>query len=292
MIGATPEREAEIRDLWLRYDPSVSLVPDGNRITMQVRKAHIEFDGKALDALWLIGFSGWRALECYSPPVVCSPFWNQPVATLLAEDHGLDDVERDYKERLSAAQRLMDSTDVDGVPWPHDIPRPTPDRSSFEEAQEIAAFDLTALAVAFVVLHEFRHVMFDREGTRPADSKEEELACDVWAREFMTAKLGAYTRENGLEFQDVLSKRAMGLALASLMLHEITPVWGRSGSDRYFSIKDRVEALLDNTALPDGDKFWVFTASLLIGIHRQSGVPITAPPLAPKALARHLLDGL
>lgn len=292
LIGAAPEREADIRDLWLRYDPSVSLVPDGNRITMQVRKAHIEFDGKALDALWLIGFSGWRALECYVPPVVCSPVWNQPVATLLAEDHGLDDVERTYKERLSVAQRLIDSADVEAVPWPPDIPQPTPNRSSFQDAEATAAFDLTALAVAFVILHEFRHVMYDREGVRPDDPKEEELACDVWAREFMTVKLGAYARENNHLYQDVLSKRSMGLALAALMLHEITPIWGRSGSDRYFSIKDRIEALLDNTALPEGDKFWVFTASLLIGIYRQRGTLIAAPPLAPPQLVRHLLDGL
>ena len=112
MIGATPERETEIRDLWRKLDPSVALVPDGHRITMQVRKGQIEFDGKALDALWLIGFSGWRALECYSPSVVCSPLWGQPVATLLAEDHGIDEVERDYKERLSAAQALMHATNV------------------------------------------------------------------------------------------------------------------------------------------------------------------------------------
>lgn len=292
MIGATPERELEIRELWRKFDPVVALVPDGHRITMQARNGLIEFDGKALDALWLIGFSGWRALECYSPAVLCSPFWRQPVATLLAEDCDLDDVERNYKERMAAAQVLIDAADVDDVPWPPDIPQPDPDRSSLLNAQERAAFDLTALAVTFVILHEFRHVMLAGEGARPDDPKEEELACDVWAREFITVKLAAYALENDCQYQEVLSKRSMGLALASLMLHEITPAWGRCGSEQYFSIKDRFEALIDNTPLPDGDKFWVFAASLLIGIYRQGGVPIEALPLTPKALARHLLDGL
>jgi hypothetical protein len=46
------------------------------------------------------------------------------------------------------------------------------------------------------LLYEFRHVMLDRDGARPKDPREEEMACDVWAREFMTSNLAEYARRN------------------------------------------------------------------------------------------------
>ena len=81
----------------------------------------------------------------------------------------------------------------------------------------------------------------------------------------------------------------MGLALAALILHEITPVWDHGGNQLYFSVADRMQAILDNTPLPENDHFWVFVASLLIGIFRQKHVPIDAPPMSAYELARYLI---
>ena len=186
-----------------------------------------------MDVFWLIGFGGWNAIECYSPHVVWSAASGQTVADLIRADQGLDDVERAYKERRGAAQTLIDAPDLDSAPWPPDLPRPSADRDALNDPQYRGAFDLTCLAVAFTLFHEFRHVMLDRVKARHDDRREEELACDVWAREFMTANLASYAEAHGHSFQDVLQKRSMGFALAALILHEITPVWDHGGNQEW-----------------------------------------------------------
>jgi hypothetical protein len=84
----------------------------------------------------------------------------------------------------------------------------------------------------------------------------------------------------------------MGLALAALILHEITPVWDHGGNRQYFSVADRLRALLENTPLPRNDHFWILAASLLIGIFRQKNIPIDAPAMSAAELAAYLLERL
>jgi hypothetical protein len=134
--------------------------------------------------------------------------------------------------------------------------------------------------------------MLDRDGLRPKDLREEELACDVWAREFMTAKIADYAQSHGHDYHDVLRKRSMGFALAALILHEITPFWDHGGNKAYFSIRTRLQTILDNTPLPDDDHFWIFAASLLIGLYRQKARAILARPMKPRMLTRYLLEFL
>ena len=116
--------------------------------------------------------------------------------------------------------------------------------------------------------------------------------CDVWAREFMTARLESYAKANGHDYHKVLRQRSMGLALAALILHEITPVWDHGGNNAYFSVGLRLETLLKNTRLPSDDHFWVFAASLLVGIYRQKGTRLDVRPMPPRELAEHLIAGL
>jgi hypothetical protein len=79
----------------------------------------------------------------------------------------------------------------------------------------------------------------------------------------------------------------MGLALAALILHGVTPQHG--GNCDYFSIKTRLTTLLHNTPLSDDDHFWCFAASLLVGIFRQQHLAFSPPPMTARALAEHLL---
>jgi len=245
-----------------------------------------------MDVFWLIGFSGWRAIECYSPHVYLSATSGQTIDVLIQDDEGLAEVELAYRQRRNAVQTLITAADPSAAPWPPDLPRPNASRDTFDDPKYKATFDLTCLAVAFTLFHEFRHVMLDRDNERPQDLREEELACDIWAREFMTAKLAAYAQDHGHDYHEVLRKRSMGFALAALILYEITPVWDHGGNDAYFSVATRLQTILDNTPLPDNDPFWVFAASLLVGIFRQKGQPISAQPMEPRLLTRHLLAGL
>lgn len=207
-------------------------------------------------------------------------------------DEGLGEVERAYKERISAVQSLIAAPDSASSPWPPDLPRPSADRDALEDTEYKAAFDLSCLATAYTFFHEFRHVMLDRDNERPRDLREEEMGCDVWARSFMTAHLAQYASDNEHRYQEVLRKRSMGLALAALILHEITPVWEHGGNCQYFSLTDRLQALLDNTPLPENDRFWVFAASLLIGILRQRHVAIDAPFMGARDLVHYLFAKL
>ncbi|GAB3681980.1 peptidase U49, Lit peptidase [Salinisphaera aquimarina] len=292
MEAAVPERRDEIRALWRQYHPKVIVAKDAKRVTLNATKDRIKFDTKTMEVFWLIGFSGWRAIECYSPHVIGSAASGQTVKRIIKGDEGLAEIERAYKERRAAAQGLIDAAGPATAPWPPDLPRPNSSRDAACDPQYKAAFDLTWLAVAFTLFHEFRHVILDRDKQRPQDLREEELACDVWAREFMTAKLAAYAEDHGHDHHEVLRKRSMGFALAVLILHEITPVWDHGGNNAYFSVQTRMQTILENTPLPDNDHFWVFAASLLIGIFRQRGQPISAPATDPQSLARHLLAEL
>lgn len=289
MTRAVPERRDDITAMWKRYSPEVIVVQDAKRITLNATKERIKFDAKTMEVFWLIGFSGWRAIECYSPHVILSAASGQTIDALIQADEELAEVELAYKERRAAAQTLIDAADLASSPWPSDLPCPNADRNALTDPQYQAAFDLTCMAVAFTLFHEFRHVMLDRDEQRPQDLREEELACDVWAREFMTVNLATYAEAHNHDYHKVLRKRSMGFALSALILHEITPVWDHGGNGAYFSVATRLQTILDNTRLLGNDYFWVFAASLLIGIFRQKGATIVAPAKDPKALTCHLL---
>lgn len=292
MEGAAPERKDEIAELWSCYDPAVELAEKAGEITLNANGDRIEIDPRTIDVFWLIGFSGWRAIESYSAHVMLSAASGQKLSDLFDDDEELDEVERTYRERLAAAQALIISRDTASVAWPDDIPRPNCDRNGISDPQYQVAFDLTALAVAYMLFHEFRHVMLDVDDERHNDLREEELSCDVWARDFMMARLEAYGERHSHTYKEVLRKRSMGLVLAALILHEITPFWAHGGSHAYFSVGDRLRAVLSSTSLPDDDHFWVFAASVLIGIFRQKHMSIDAEPMSPKLLGEHLLSAL
>lgn len=288
MIGAAPEREAEIRQLWRDYAPKV-IVEDREGMTLNADRDRIAIDVKMVDVFWLIGFSGWRAIETYSPSVIASAVSGVPIATLLQQDAGLADEERAYKERIAAVHAFMSSADAKDAPWPPDIPRPTSSRNGFNDEQHKAAFDLTGSAVAFTLFHEFRHVMLDRDNKRPAERTEEELACDVWAREFVTIKAAEYAASKGFSYAAVLQRRSMSFALAALILHEITPIWEHGGNGDYFSVATRMETIMKNTPLSDDSHFWNFSAALLIGMCRQKHIPFDPPAMSARALTDHLV---
>lgn len=84
--------------------------------------------------------------------------------------------------------------------------------------------------------------------------------------------MAAESDEHGYDYYQVLRKRSIGFARIALNLLEITPFWDHGGKNLYFSVKTRLQALRHNTHLPDSDHFfWIFTATLLVGIYRLGG---------------------
>lgn len=289
MIGAVPECETEIRSLWRQYDPDVVLADNSRHVTLNATKDRIKFDVKTLDVFWLIGFGGWTVTTAYCPHVVMSLLTGDKLQDVIQNDPDFGQYEWVYRENRGAAEALIDAEDWTQAAWPPDLPRPTPDRSSIDDQQFKATFDLTLSAVAFAMFHEFRHVMLDRDNQRPSCMREEEMACDVWAREVMTKRLAEYPSEHGFNYQQVLRRRSMAFGLAALILHEITPVWEHGGNNQYFSVADRLRALLNGTKLPDHDVFWIWSSALLIGMLRRTGKHFDPPFLSAKDLTDHLI---
>lgn len=292
MFEVAPERRGEMRRLWTQYKPQIEIVSTANLLTLNANGRRIEFDPNIWDVFWLIGFSAWRAIEAYAPHVSLSANQNRSLADLFAADDQLGVVEWDYRAGLAAAQRLIAPYTLNEAPWPPTIPRPTASRNSLTNAPDQVAFDLCGFAVVGALLHELHHVMLDQDKRRPSDRREEELMCDVWARDYMTAKLARYARLHGHAYRKVLEKRSMGLALLALILHEITPQWAHGGTTTYFSIADRFTALIDNTRLPSDSVFWLWTASLLVGVCRQRSISFDIVPTNACELTRNLIAKL
>ena len=290
--GAVPERANEISRLWSQYDPAIEVAPSAKGVTMNADSARIKFDTKTIDFFWLLGFSGWRAIEVYSPALLLAALTGLPLDQVLSSDAERGQYEFDYRQRIASAQSLISAQQTTDISWPADIPEPTPDRHGLGDIQNKAAFDLVALALAFALLHEFRHVMYRSDDSAPSTLPEEEIGCDTWAREFMTSGLAAYAKEHGHNFAQVQQKRAMGIALAAVIIHAMTPIHAHWGNRQYPPIAERLTAMISGYNLPAGSAFWVFTACLLIALMRQEGRPLDIVADSNQEMVEILLDRL
>jgi hypothetical protein len=291
MKATLPERQHEITFLWKKYNIDIAIVSDTKHVPLNANGATIVFDFKIIDVFCLMSFATWKVIERYSPHVVSSAKIMKKIARLIEVDPGIDETERFYKEQRAAAQALLDARTSVAF-WHPEPQRLTMDYNRLCITPNQIAFDLARIALVFAVFHEFRHIMLEHDNLQPNDSWEEELICDAWARDFMTERVTQYANATGQHYQEVLRKRLMGLALAALVLDEITPIWGHGVNRPYLLVEDRLQPILDNSPLSEDDRFWVFTASLLLGVFRQRAIPIDAAPSSAYALTYYLLSKL
>jgi len=259
---------------------------------MNADNKRIQFDTKTIDVFWLLGFSAWRAIEVYSPALVLATLTGIPLDQALNIDSERGQYEFDYKQRIASAQALIAAEQTPDVSWPTDVPEPTADREGLGDNQRKAVFDLAALALAFALLHEFRHVMYFADDSAPSKLPEEEIACDTWARKFMTSGLAAYAKEHGQQYAHVHQKRAMGIALAAVVIHAMTPTHAHCGNRQYPPIAERMTAMISGYNLPPDSSFWPFTACLLIALMRQEGRPLDIVANSNQEMVEALLDRL
>jgi hypothetical protein len=287
--GAVPERADEISGLWSQYGHGVEVAPSTKSVTMNADDKRIQFDTKTIDFFWLLGFSAWRAIEVYSPALVVATWTGMPLDQALKIDTERGQYEFDYKQRINTAQSLIAAEQTTQISWPVDIPEPTADRDSLGNVQHKTMFDLVSFALAFALLPEFRHVMYCADKSAPSTLPEEEIGCDNWAREFMTSGLAAYAKEHGHNYAQVQQKRAMGIALAAVIIHAMTPTHAHWGNRQYPPIAERLTAMISGYNLPAGSSFWPFTPCLLIAIMRQEGRPLDIVAHSNKEMVEALL---
>lgn len=271
LLEATvPERIVELRKLWEQYAPAVEIEADAPGFKMDANMRRILYQQKALDVLWIIGFSAWESIATYSPAITMAQIYNMSLEDALKYDDLRGQYEMEYKARLASARALNDARESTPEMWPSDVPPPGLNRETAPPEQAVA-YDLTLMATAFVLFHEFRHVMLDRDNQHPTEDQAEELFCDSWAREFMTSNLAEYARIHGHDYAQVLNKRASAMALGCLMLHEITPIMEHGGSKTHPPLSERIHAITGAVNLPDTATYWDYAACVLVGaIRRQN----------------------
>ncbi|TPL35576.1 phage exclusion protein Lit family protein [Mesorhizobium sp. B2-4-8] len=216
----------------------------------------------------MLGFSAWRAIEVYAPALTLAMMTGATLEAALNMDHERGQFEQDYKQRVARAKALLDVADTSEIEWPEDVPYPTDDRDSLANVEQASVFDLVALGLAFALLHEFKHVQARAENSEQAKA-EEEMACDTWARDFMTSGIAQYAQSHGHAYAQVAQKRAMGIALAAVTIHAMTPRHAHWGNEDYPPIGERLMAMIGGYNLPAGSPFWLFTACLLVALMRQ-----------------------
>ena len=289
--GAAPERAPELSKFFDELEPDIELTDSKSHLRMEADKGGIIFDPRFVEMVWLFAFSSWRAIETYSPAVVLAQKCGLKVDDVLKADNELGQIENNYKARINLAKALAAGTAPAAWQWPADVPRPT-DQRPIVTTQDAAAYDLACLSLAAILLHETKHVVFANAPNRPEPAAAEEIACDVFARSFLTERLSAFACEYHHDYEEVLSKRAFGLAIGALIIHEITPHYARWSSPAYPSVGERIEALICGMPLPADADFWLFAACLLTGIMRSHHRPLDIVPSSFRLYTEELITAL
>lgn len=270
LVSAAPERADELRELWSKYDPAFYVNPDCSRLICKAGKDHIDFTHQTLRHDWLLAFAAWKAFCAYIPVIGAAALTDRTLSPdLLHQDDGLSAAEELFEELVYSAREVRHADSVDDIPWPKGVPLPVADGSNLKSEDRLT-FQLLCFATAAVFVHELRHVRFAQDGSRPAQAPDEERACDAAAREFLLSRAGEYAKSMGESLDKVLSKRAMGLALAAFIIHEATPAIGHAGSETHPPSADRFEELIGKATVAEDADCWAFASALLLAALRRA----------------------
>lgn len=218
IVDSVPERAAELREIWAKYDLQFAVVSDSLKIGFRSRGKVIEFDNKTMRILWVLAHSAWRMFVCYSPHVLLALATGCSIdLEMMQRDQGLEKARASFEGLLYVVRNAVAAQSADDVAWPLDLPDPMADRSSLS-AEQKAVFDLAIMATAYGFLHEVQHVMFAKDKNAPPRRPDEEIACDVFARDFLLAKIDSYAKTTSWSADLILMKRAMAIALGAFFV--------------------------------------------------------------------------
>lgn len=270
LLAAAPERKNDLQVLWTAYEPAFAIAEDCKGLVFRASKDRITFSHKTLRHDWVLAFAAWKAFRAYSPAIVVADFLGKPLSPeMLAEDSGLLPEVSSSDELLYYARELRSADDANQVPWPPNIPEPMPESTGFS-LEDQAAFNLLSIATAASFIHEVRHLRYFQDGDIPTSRRDEEKACDEYARVFLTGRCGEYARVVGKPTEAILNLRTMAMALAAYIIHEATPIDQQAGSIDYPSSAERFIGFVGNPDLPDSCDCWVFASALLLSAIKRS----------------------
>ncbi len=285
ILAAAPERKEDLQKLWAKCDPEVLIYPDESGIMLQAKGGRIEFSNRYMRATWLLGYCAWSALESYSPTLLFSSHVGLGVSDVLEQDDGFSDIRNRLEVLLDASRAIREGLDF----WPDHVPQPQVDQQGLDPQQKVV-FQITMIGTAYALLHEVGHLL--SESADEDDISEEEIKCDVFARSFLTDKIGKYAEASGQDYAAITSLRAMGIALGAFVLGETTPSDAYAGAIDYPPLLQRLRALLLGMPLPENDKFWIFGSALLITLARLHEMALVSLDGTPKQVLERILEDL
>lgn len=295
--GTAPERKDCLEAFWAKYSICFEEISDRKGIVLNADKNRVQFARKDLQVMWYLGFSLWKSIALFSPSVVLPVLTNATTGPIFLLDEDLDEMEMYYRQCMGAVGELIDKSKVESERFPEEIPEPVESRTDLRNSQDIAVFDLVMMAIGVLFLHELKHVEFHAQHAegikRPRVLAEEELQCDVWARDWIMSGLGGYAERSGWNYQEVCSKRAAALLLVCEYLRLAERHAGAITSGEYPPLEVRIAALSGAIGLPEYDKFWVFSACVLLAECRRQGKRHSeVTGMSPRVLTESLIEAL
>jgi hypothetical protein len=297
IAASAPERRPQLTAFWGEYAVRFEEVDDQSGIVMNANKDRVAYARKDFQIIWLLGFSLWKSIELFGPAVMAPSLTGASSTSALKLDTDLDAIERNYGERLKIIAQIIEAGTLDETLWPPDIPKAVASRDDLQSVEDKTVFDLIMMTTSVAYLHELRHVKFHRDhangSLRPTDLAEEEMMCDVWARDWFMSKLGAYAKDHGHDFGQVCSKRAMALLFMCEFLRLANNHAGAIGSAEYPPLAERISALSQGVTLSDTDNFWIVSSCILFGeVRRQGQKLVQVPSGSPKEISEFLVGVL
>lgn len=274
--GVAPERTGEFAAFFLQHQPqffiSMKARQHGGFCALEDRN-HVLLAPNVRVALWFLSFAAWHAFRARAPQEVLAaalPAGPMRDEILLSEDQDYLLEATASRDITGLALRLVRKPVAADAVWPEAVPYPevvlkAQERGDAALPVEHAAIkDLALFAIAYILLHELRHIAFNsgRDGISPI---QEELTCDAFAIEQILGKAASWQPSDGstAEPHEVIFKRSMGLLVGFFVLHAVTPEGHRGPQATYPSLLERLKVIVNAISLPEDHHLWLFGACLL-----------------------------
>ncbi len=266
--GVIPERDREIKNYIENYSPYFSLCDDRPGFTIESGAFGIlKFTQRTMSMMWILGFAAHQTLHSYSSLIAILRINEAQLDTnqiSLIPDQKIEDEK--YSELIKSVIHLAESQSIDSYTWPESVPIPEDRRPKDNEGA--LTFDLICMSGAYVFLHEMKHVAFSLDSNAPSSPQEEEMQCDLFAKNMMLERLEEYSKTSGYPLNRLTTKRAMAIALAQFFMLVITPFESLGGTESHPSISERVIAMVSDIKVDEDDIFWLYVSSLFLAHYR------------------------
>lgn len=135
--------------------------------------------------------------------------------------------------------------------------------------------DLALFAIAYVLLHELQHVVFN-SGRDGLSRQQEEAACDQFAVDQILGRATTWQPQHAprIDPAKVMFKRSMGLLVGFSVLHRFTPPELRGEQQDYPSLATRLGVILNAITLPDDHPLWLFATTLVRELNGDSSTAV------------------